>query len=450
MLKVSGNQIVTANGGCNVRLVGVNVDCLEWSANGQQTTNGITEGILQTVQEAATAWKANCVRIAIDQDWWDGNAQSTRGGTSQATYQGIVDSIVAYCNNANLYCDLDLQWSGNGPTGSATGQYSMPDQNSLTFWQSVAARYANNPSVLFDTFNEPYPNSWSVWLNGGTTNEGFTTPGFQAIVNKIRGTQSGGGPYASGTYAENICLVGGLGYSWDFQGMSPVSDPGGNGIVYAAHIYNNKGGCNCNTLWESNVDPALNYGPVLIEEFGNNENTTDNGAFVNSVISWMNGNNDKNYVYGGMAWELGTEATPLLVSDWNWNQTSYEGNQVYAWLHSITEPACGSPRPPSRRPPRPSFPTPGGSTRADQLIRTRTEMSGRPIPITREATRPTKEPPSRALPIPPSTTPSVMGRISVTFLTFPPGPFRSPWISPRPPRRMMAWGTGCSTSWPTG
>jgi hypothetical protein len=341
MLKVSGNQIVTANGGCTVRLVGVNVDCLEWSANGQQTTNGITEGILQTVQEAAAAWKANCVRIAIDQDWWDGNAQSSRGGTSQAAYQGIVDSIVAYCNSANLYCDLDLQWSGDGPTGSATGQYSMPDQNSLVFWQSVAARYANNPSVLFDVFNEPYPNSWSVWLNGGTANEGFSTPGFQAIVNKIRATQSGGGTYASGTYAQNICLVGGLGYSWDFQGMSPVADPGGNGIVYTGHIYNNKGGCNCNTLWQQNIDPALSYGPVLIEEFGNSQNTTDNGAFVNSVIDWMNGNNDKGYVYGGMAWELGTEATPLLISDWNWDRTSYEGNQVYDWLQSVTQPACG-------------------------------------------------------------------------------------------------------------
>jgi len=341
MLKVSGNQIVTANGGCTVRLVGVNVDCLEWSANGQQTTNGVTEGILQTVQEAAAAWKANCVRIAIDQDWWDGNAQSSRGGTSQAAYQGIVDSIVAYCNSANLYCDLDLQWSGDGPAGSATGQYSMPDQNSLVFWQSVAARYANNPSVIFDVFNEPYPNSWSVWLNGGTANEGFSTPGFQAIVNKIRATQSGGGTYASGTYAQNICLVGGLGYSWDFQGMSPVTDPGGNGIVYTGHIYNNKGGCNCNTLWQQNIDPALSYGPVLIEEFGNSQNTTDNGAFVNSVIDWMNGNNDKGYVYGGMAWELGTEATPLLISDWNWDRTSYEGNQVYDWLQSVTQPACG-------------------------------------------------------------------------------------------------------------
>ena len=34
MLKVSGNQIVTANGGCTVRLTGVNCDSLEWDSRG--------------------------------------------------------------------------------------------------------------------------------------------------------------------------------------------------------------------------------------------------------------------------------------------------------------------------------------------------------------------------------------------------------------------------------
>src|SRR5665213_771053 len=239
------NQIETVGGNCPIRLVGVNVDCMEWNANG---VNSGTEPILTSVQKAVTAWHANCVRIAVDQDWWDGNAQSSRGATNQATYPGLVTAIVNYCQSANVYCDIDLQWSGDGPTGSAIGQYSMPDQNSLVFWKSVATLYANNTSVLFDTFNEPYPTSWSIWSGNGTTGgntaEGFVTPGLQAIINTIRATG-----------AANICIAGGQGYSYNYQGFTPLTDPGvsggvaGNGIVYSAHIYNNKG-TNTPAGWE--------------------------------------------------------------------------------------------------------------------------------------------------------------------------------------------------------
>ena len=145
MLKVSGNQIVTANGGCTVRLTGVNCDSLEWDTAGEFPAGG---SFLSMVNEAIQYWKVNVVRIPLDQDWWDGNAQSSTGpGRHQPSGlpkpRGFDRGL---CQANNIYCDLDLQWSGDGPTGSAIQQYSMPDENSLTFWTSVAARYANNPS----------------------------------------------------------------------------------------------------------------------------------------------------------------------------------------------------------------------------------------------------------------------------------------------------------------
>ena len=188
----------------------------------------------------------------------------------------------------------------------------------------------------------------------GTTTEGFHTPGFQSLLNTVRNTSSGGGAYASGTKAENVCIVGGQQYSYYYVGMSPVVDvAGGNGVVYSAHIYNNKS-VNTATGWQTNIDPALAYGPVLVEEFGNSANTTDNGTFVNSVITFMNGTNDKNYVYGGMAWDLDISAGPQLLSSWSstlgtpvttgtgWVLTSYEGQQVYGWLKGMTYPTCSS------------------------------------------------------------------------------------------------------------
>src|ERR1700677_5039870 len=73
-LKVVGDQIVTASGGCTLRLTGVDIDSLEWEAPpGDGPAGG--NGILTQVNEAIKYWNVNCIRIPLDQDWWDGNAQ---------------------------------------------------------------------------------------------------------------------------------------------------------------------------------------------------------------------------------------------------------------------------------------------------------------------------------------------------------------------------------------
>jgi hypothetical protein len=105
-LKVVGNQIVTASGGCTVRLTGVNLDSLEWDINPGDTPAG-GNGVMTMLQEAVQYWNVNCVRIPLDQDWWDGNTQSTRGpnpwtAADQTSYQTFVDSLVTYCNTNNI------------------------------------------------------------------------------------------------------------------------------------------------------------------------------------------------------------------------------------------------------------------------------------------------------------------------------------------------------------
>src|SRR5208282_6891149 len=106
-------------------------------------------------------------------------------GNTTAAYQGLVDNIVSVCSANNAYALLDLHWSGTAASasppclgagwGSATGQQNMPDDNSVTFWSSVAARYANNPAVLFDLYNEPHDDPWMTWRNGGISGSGFPT-----------------------------------------------------------------------------------------------------------------------------------------------------------------------------------------------------------------------------------------------------------------------------------
>ena len=345
-LQISGTHTQTL-GGCNFRLVGVNTCGLEYSPSGMGPPNGSGGDIKQSITEAVNVWKVNCVRIPLSQDFWFGYS-NIKGMPNQTTYRNIVDGAVATASNLNCYVELDLQWSGTGSWGSATGLQSMPDSNASAFWSDVAAHYANNPAVIFNLYNEPYTTSWTMWKSGGTTSEGFKTPGFQQLVKDVRDTG-----------AKNIISVGGLGYSWNMTGISAnkLTDTNtgntltGYGIMYEAHIYDNKGGTTDQSkidLWNSNVTVAVTAGfCVMMGEFGPGSGQDASGCtpFESNLLSWINGNNTASYVYNAMAWDFNRESGPCLLSDWSFTATACHGAQVKSWLAAITPPNCGNSTP---------------------------------------------------------------------------------------------------------
>ena len=88
----------------------------------------------------------------------------------------------------------------------------MPDSESLAFWRSVGEEFRDNPSVMFDAFNEPYSRyndrqqrwvfelSWKCWRDGGcaapvaddrTATVGqptYVVQGMESLVQTIRDT----------------------------------------------------------------------------------------------------------------------------------------------------------------------------------------------------------------------------------------------------------------------
>jgi hypothetical protein len=343
-LQTVGNQILSANSGCTIRLKGVCVPSLDWSNAGEGPPGG---GITATVAEAVTAWNVNIVRIPLNQDRWFG----CDGATTQA-YQGIVDNIVNYCNANNVYALLDLHWSGTAAGASppcslpgwqtATGQQNMPDDNSVTFWSSVAARYANNPAVLFDLYNEPHDDPWLTWRNGGMSGSGFPTPGLQTLLNTVRGVG-----------ANNIVVAGGLNWAYDLTGIvedscgsvpCALTDTGsGYGIIYASHVYPWKGTGAYWTPTDGNnyIAVAGAQYPILIGEFGEGQEPSaasatvwsgepspdTNGVWTQSVLTWMD-----SLGYSGTAWCMHVSASPIVISDWNFTPTSWDGVPVKNWL----------------------------------------------------------------------------------------------------------------------
>jgi hypothetical protein len=370
-LKISGNQIVTASGGCTVRLKGVDMSGLEFSPAGDgagaPTTNiagNTMTDYVALATEAVNVWHANCIRLPINQDYWCGCSNSK--GTPNAGYQAEIQAVVNYCNANNVYLDLDLHWSGTyGGTSTtapcsggnswstSTGQQNMPDWNAVTFWSLVAntSWIKNNPAVMFDLYNEPHDVSWSVWRNGGSTGASpSNTPGLQQLLTTVRGVG-----------ANNVCIAGGLNWAFDLTGVVGQSGDGinysltdtgsGNGVIYASHCYDNKtgGGSTVGTVWDPYVTIATSAVPVLIEEFGPGtgySSDDSNANWTNSALTWINGNNNKNYVYSATAWAFSADVGPTLLSSFGgFPTTSYFGGPVSTWLYQLNEtptPNCGS------------------------------------------------------------------------------------------------------------
>jgi len=308
-LKVAGNQIRGSDGKL-AWLQGVNVPSLEWMPEGDH--------VLQSVREAAGNWKANVIRLPLNDEYWLG--KGPRQDDGGVKYRALVDACVRAAASRGAYVVLDLH------------KYKAPHAQSLEFWEAVAAAYKNNPAVLFDILNEPHDISWAQWKSGGTIEdkpaangkpaETFQSPGMQRVVNEIR---------AAG--ARNIIVAGGLDWAYDLSGVLngfALDDKGGNGIVYSAHIYPWK------SDWQNKVLVVAAKYPVLLGEVGCDTAKMDfiPVAQQENPYTWapdVLGTIQK-YKLNWTAWSFHTGATPRILADWDYNPTPFWGAWVKAAL----------------------------------------------------------------------------------------------------------------------
>jgi hypothetical protein len=321
MLHVRGNKIFNDKGE-EVRLVGVNICSLEWNSRG--------DDVVSSTYEVFANWNCNVVRLPLSQDRWfgkvsDWSTPNPPDGGEQ--YRDIVNSVVELALIFGKYIIIDLHWSNAGAWGQNIGQRFMPDYNSLEFWIDVASKYSNHPAVLFNLYNEPHSVSWEVWRNGGTVTEVvnsgtadeiilvYDTPGHQKLVNEIR---------ALG--ANNIIIAGGLDWAYDLRGIAEgyalADTPEGNGIVYDSHIYPWKewDGVNHDTRVLCIKDDF----PIIIGEFGIDPDGEWGAArrpfWLNGLLDWMD-DNELHWV----GWCFHRDATPNMISDWDFTPTVHHG-----------------------------------------------------------------------------------------------------------------------------
>ncbi len=321
-LHVSGNRLVNAHGR-PVLLHGVNRSGTEFLC---VQGHGIFDGPSgQASVSAMKSWGINAVRIPLNEACWNG-ASYVNPAYSGANYQSAIRSYVNLLNANGMVAILDLHWSDGRYTGPASECASaqarclkpMPDAaQAIPFWTSVARDFKGNGAVLFDLFNEPFPEraarseagGWACWLHGGSCpGIGYPVAGMQALVDAVRGTG-----------ARNVILVGGLTWANDLTGWlaSEPADPAHN-LAASWHSYNFNA-CSNVSCWDSQVAPVLAQVPVVAGEIG--ENTCASG-YISTLMNWLDSQGGS---YLAWAWnaDFACATGPSLITSYAGTPTPY-------------------------------------------------------------------------------------------------------------------------------
>ena len=323
-LHVSGNKLVDASG-TQVVLHGVDRSGTEYAC---VQGNGIFDG--PSDQASITAMKnvgVNAVRVPLNEACWNGESY-VNSAYAGANYQAAIEAYVNLLNSNGIVAIVELHWTDGVYTGNSSGcssaeatcQKPMPDwAESVPFWSSVATAFKGNDAVIFDLFNEPYPDralstgtaAWQCWLNGGsscTAGISYPVAGMQTLVNTVRATG-----------ANNVIMLGGLAYSNDLTQWLTYkpTDPDGS-LAAAWHSYNFNV-CSTQSCWTSQISPVIAQVPLIAGEIGENDCAD---TYISPLMSYLDSGHTS---YLAWAWnaDFNCATGPGLITDYTGTPTAY-------------------------------------------------------------------------------------------------------------------------------
>lgn len=272
------------------------------------------------------SWGVDAVRIPLNEDCWlninqpsdsQYNKYSSYFGTP---YQRFIENYVTILNKNGLIAILDLHFAAPG-TQLANYQLPMADQDHApAFWESVARTFKDNSSVIFDLFNEPYPDynqntaaAWTCLRDGGTcTGVHYQAAGMQELVNTVRATG-----------ATNIIMIGGVAYAGELsQWLQYEPNDPAHELAASWHSYNYSQ-CSALSCWNTDTAPVAAKVPIIAGEIGEND---CGDSYVNQIMNWLDAHNGS---YIAWAWITQTDckAGPSLLgknlSDYNGTPSTY-------------------------------------------------------------------------------------------------------------------------------
>jgi hypothetical protein len=321
-LHVKGNKLVNSSG-ARVVLHGVDRSGTEYMC---VQGNGIFDGPFRKGSIAAMKrWDVNAVRVPLNEACWNGESY-VNSAYAGANYQKAIRRFVNLLNNNGIVAILDLHWTDGAYSGPGAGcasaqavcQKPMPDAaQAIPFWTSVAQTFKGNNAVIFDLFNEPYPDQatgsesagWQCWLSGGTcAGIGYQVAGMQSLVSAVRSTG-----------AKNVLMLGGLAWSNDLTEwlQHKPADPDHN-LVASWHSYNFNT-CSTKACWTGQVRPVIHKVPVIAGEIGENDCAD---TYISPLMKWLDFWHTS---YLAWAWnaDFNCSSGPGLVTSYGGHPTAY-------------------------------------------------------------------------------------------------------------------------------
>ncbi len=314
-LTTAGTSIVEALTGRPVLLRGINRSGLEYSSP-QGAEARITAGEIEYI---VNEWRANVIRLPFNQAW-----ALQRPGYDAGPYLDALDFVIQTAARAGAYTLLDLQWlDAVTPRGTLTnGRMNyvppLPDTGSIALWRQLAERYRDEPSVLYDIFNEPH----DVLEDDAAPLLGIDANGRTFPLPSRRVTMAEWQPWA--THLINavrernpgaLIFVSGVDWGYDLRGF-PLTDD--TGVVYATHVYSSKG-----TDWDAAFGDLARTRPVFAAEWGGGDRDIAWGLELYRYLTALG--------VGWTAWSWSDD--PRLIKAGSLDTTAF-GNLVRAALAS--------------------------------------------------------------------------------------------------------------------
>jgi hypothetical protein len=323
-LRVSGSRLVNARGEAVV-LRGVDRSGTEYRCVQGHGIFAGPDGRGSVI--AMKKWRINAVRLPLNEACWNAEPYVSKADAG-AKYRQAIKTYVHLLTTAGIMVILDLHWTDGRYTGQSSGcasaealcQKPMPDAaQSVPFWRSVALTFRSNRAVIFDLFNEPYPEralptasaAWLCWLRGGAWCKpwiSYPVAGMQTLLTTVRRTG-----------ARNIVMVAGLDYANDLSQWLRYEprDPDHN-LVASWHSYNFNS-CAFRSCWAAEVAPVAARVPVIASEIG--ERGCDE-SYLDRLMNWLD---SESISYLAWSWTVGPRCStaPKLITSYAGTPTAY-------------------------------------------------------------------------------------------------------------------------------
>jgi len=325
-VSVRNNHLVNASGDV-IRLTGVNRSGAQYAcAEGWGIWDGPTD--TDSAIRAMAAWHVNAVRIPLNEDCWLG-INGVKPAYSGSNYRAALADYVTRLERFGMIPVLNLHYSAPGHAVPDNQEPMADEDHSPAFWRSVATYFKNDHHVIFDLFNEPYPDSnqdtaaaWSCVLNGGICRGvSFRAAGMQQLVDVVRATG-----------ATQPLMIDGPQYAGDLDRLLRYEphDPL-HQLIASIHIYEpGDAPCDTRACWVSQIAHVAARVPVVEGEIGTKDCS---GSSIGPLLNWSDADGVS---YLAWAWNVGScNAEPSLITDYSGAPTQTYGQCYHDHLIAL-------------------------------------------------------------------------------------------------------------------